>query len=660
MHVIATAGHVDHGKSTLVRALTGMEPDRWAEERRRGMTLDLGFAWTTLRPAHPRTGGTVGPAIVMGVPVAFVDVPGHERFVPTMLAGVGPVPAVLLVIAADEGWMPQTTEHVAALDALGVHHGLLAVTRTDVADPGPVIAAAERELARTSLAGVQAVAVCAPSGDGLAQLREQLAVLAAGLSDPDPDAPVRLWIDRSFTVAGAGTVVTGTLPAGRVRVGDTLTLSESGSGLAGGHDVVVRGVQMLGHRADQAVGVARVALNLRGVRVRDVHRGDVLTTPGAYRGTTVVDVRLHPPYPGAPADPGAPTARGLRLPGELRLHLGSAALTVRVRLLGADAARITLPRGLPLRIGDRGLLRDPGAHRVVAGITALDVAPPDLGRRGAAAARAATLGAMSPVPDAAAELHRRRLARADELRAMGVVDPLEAVHAGAWLVDPAYAETLRQRLAELLEDHRRTEPLADGLAVSVAAQRLGLPDPRLVAALLPGGVRLRAGRLEPDATRPRLPDPVEAGLAVLAAQLTADPFTAPSAHRLDELGLGPRELAAAERSGRLVRLADGVVLGPDAVARATRVLTEQAGGPGTAFTVSQARQWWGTSRRVAVPLLELLDRARMTQRLPDDRRVLLVSGPPGADRAPVPPRAAPHEPGGERRSRSARSPAPPG
>jgi len=159
MHVVATAGHVDHGKSTLVRALTGMEPDRWAEERRRGMTIDLGFAWTMLPP---------------GDQLAFVDVPGHERFVPNMLAGVGPVPAALLVVAADEGWMPQTAEHVAALDALDVRHAVVAVTRSDLADPAPVADDVRRRLAGTSLGagGVPAVAVCAPTGRGLDELVE--------------------------------------------------------------------------------------------------------------------------------------------------------------------------------------------------------------------------------------------------------------------------------------------------------------------------------------------------------------------------------------------------------------------------------------------------------------------------------------------------------
>src|SRR3954447_5709596 len=205
MYVVAAAGHVDHGKSTLVRALTGMEPDRFEEERRRGMTIDLGFVWTTL------PGGEV---------VAFVDVPGHERFVPTMLAGVGPVPAVLLVVAADEGWMPQTAEHVAALDALGVRHGVLAVTRSDLADPGPVVADVGARLAPTSLAGLPAVPVSARTGAGRDDLVAALGRLARTLPAPDVDAPVRLWVDRAFTIRGSGTVVTGTLHPGALRTGD--------------------------------------------------------------------------------------------------------------------------------------------------------------------------------------------------------------------------------------------------------------------------------------------------------------------------------------------------------------------------------------------------------------------------------------------------------
>ncbi|EEP69834.1 selenocysteine-specific translation elongation factor, partial [Micromonospora sp. ATCC 39149] len=203
---------------TLVRALTGMEPDRWAEERRRGMTIDLGFAWTTL------------PS---GDTVAFVDVPGHERFVPNMLAGVGPAPAALFVVAADEGWMPQSAEHLAALHALGVAYGLLVVTRADLADPGPALAQARAQLVATCLGDVEAVAVSAVTGAGLPRLRAALDRLAARLPDPPADAPVRLWVDRSFTITGSGTVVTGTLGGGRLAVGDELELAGTGEHGAG-------------------------------------------------------------------------------------------------------------------------------------------------------------------------------------------------------------------------------------------------------------------------------------------------------------------------------------------------------------------------------------------------------------------------------------------
>ena len=202
MHVVATAGHVDHGKSTLVRALTGQDPDRLEEEHRRGLSIVLGYCWTDLDP--------VGD-------VAFVDVPGHERFLSTTLAGLGPVSAALLVVAADDPWMPQTAEHLAALDALGVRHGVLAVTRCDLADPAPALARAVDEVSRTSLRGAPAVVVSGRTGSGLEELRTALGSVLAAMPVPDSDADVRLWVDRAFHVRGAGTVVTGTLPAGTLR-----------------------------------------------------------------------------------------------------------------------------------------------------------------------------------------------------------------------------------------------------------------------------------------------------------------------------------------------------------------------------------------------------------------------------------------------------------
>ncbi|SCL24019.1 selenocysteine-specific elongation factor [Micromonospora pallida] len=584
MWVVATAGHVDHGKSTLVRALTGMEPDRWAEERRRGMTIDLGFAWT---------------ALPSGTTVAFVDVPGHERFVPNMLAGVGPVPAALLVVAADEGWMPQSAEHLAALDALGVAYGLVAVTRADLADPGPVAARARAEVAGTSLGAVEVVPVSAVTGAGLPELRAALDRLGARLPTPVVDAPVRLWVDRCFTVRGSGTVVTGTLRAGRLRVGDELAVAADGS------RVRVRGLHRLGVARDEVSAVSRVAVNLRGVARERMARGDALVTPDRFGRTELVDVRIS----------GAPVAD---LPASVMLHVGSAAVPVRVRPLGADTARLRLARPLPLLVGDRAVLRDPGRRLVAGGVTVLDVAPPPLARRGAAAARAGVLVALDGRADPAGEVRRRGLVRAGDLARMGVPPVTVAPVAGDWLADPEHWARLGARLAAEVSRYAAEHPLESGVPVEVLRRRLGLPERSLVEALVRAPLRVHAGRVGAGPVS-ALPERVARAVDRLGVELRSRPFRAPEADRLVELGLGPREIGAAVRAGALLRLAGSVVLLPGAVEQAARVL---AGLP-QPFTLSAARQALDTTRRVAVPLLELLDARGVTRRLPGDTRTVL-------------------------------------
>jgi selenocysteine-specific elongation factor len=550
------------------------------------MTLDLGFAWTRL---------PVGE-------VAFVDVPGHERFVPTMLAGVGPVPAVLFVVAADGGWMPQSTEHLDALDALGVRHAVLAVTRSDLADPGPALTAARERLGRTSLGAAPAVAVSAATGAGLPALVDALGRMLAALPVPSPADPVRLWVDRAFTIRGSGTVVTGTLGAGTLRVGDELWLD--------GTPVAVRGLQTLERPVATVTGTARVAVNLRGVPVSDVGRGAALVTPGEWTYSSVLDVAV--------------TAAGL--PAELTVHAGSAAVPALVRPLGDTAARLTLRRPLPLHVGDRMLLRDPGRHAVAAGVRVLDLDPPPLRRRGAAASRATVLAGMGGRPDGAAEVARRGAVRASRLRAMGVPAPSTALRAGDWLVDPDQAARWRAALIRAVAEHAATHPLDHGLPVEAARQRLGLPDSRIVPTLLTvpdqagaaapgGGLVLRDGRVV-EAAGLGLPAPVRAAVEAVREDLVAAPFLAPEARRLAELGLGRRELAAAVRAGALLRVGEGIYLLPGADTAAGAVL---AGLP-QPFTLSEARRALGTTRRVAVPLLELLDANGLTRRHPDDRR----------------------------------------
>ncbi|HXL92604.1 MAG TPA: SelB C-terminal domain-containing protein [Streptosporangiaceae bacterium] len=586
MYVVATAGHVDHGKSALVRALTGMEPDRWAEEQRRGLTIDLGFAWCGL-PGGQR--------------VAFVDVPGHERFVPNMLAGVGPVPAVLFIVAADGGWMPQSAEHLAAIDAMGIKHGLLAVTRSDLADPGPATTEALDRIGGTSLGRVKAVAVSAVTGDGLPELRAALTRLVAALPVPGPADPVRLWVDRSFSIRGSGTVVTGTLPAGTVRMGQELLLSASM------RPVSIRGIESLGEPVTEVSGVARVALNLRGVPADVPARGIALVDPARWTMTSTVDVRL-------------PAGSDVRLPAELTLHIGSARTVARVRSLAAPSApaplavtdafaRLTLRDALPLHVGDRVLLRDPGAATpLLIGATVLDVVPPPLTRRGAAAAAAAELGTWPEIPQVADLLRRHRLLRASALRAMGF-EAFPAPVAGEWLADPAYWNQLQRQLAVETDAQARRDPLAPVLPAEAARAVLGLPDRVLADVLL----RLLPPRAP---VAPALPAAIAAAVTKVRADLASQPFAAPEANRLRELGLDNRAIAVAARAGQLLRITEQIVLAPGADKAAAEVL---AGLP-QPFTTAQAREALKTSRRVAIPLLEYLDRARVTERLPDDRR----------------------------------------
>jgi selenocysteine-specific elongation factor len=570
MRVIVTAGHVDHGKSTLVRRLTGMEPDRWAEERRRGLTIDLGFAWT-------RIGGE---------DVAFVDVPGHERFVPNMLAGAGPAPAVLFVVAADEGWMPQSAEHLAALDAFGVRRGLLVVTKSDRADPAAATAVALREIGATSLGAVPSVAVSGTTGAGLDGLRVAIGELTGGLPPPDPGADLRLWIDRAFTVAGAGTVVTGTLAAGTIAVGDELELGPA--------RVKVRGLQALGEPRDRVGAVARVAVNLRGTARGDVRRGDVLLAPGRWLATAEFDVRLR----------GAAAAD---LHRNLVLHLGTAAVAVRVRPLGTDTARLTTATPLPLRVGDRGLVRDPGEHRIAAGFDVLDVRPPPLSRRGAARARAIELAGSDL---ARTYLRRTGFVPAGDFAAMGL--PETGDRLGGWLVDPERFAGLRADAAALVRDW---DTVAAGMPVEALRQRLGLPAPELVVPLLEGtGLAVAGGLVRRPGTG--LAPAIEQAVRTLEKQLAEHPFRAPEADELRALGLGRKELAAAVRVGRLTAVAEGVVLGPDVEARAAAELRRLP----QPFTVSAARKALGSTRRVMIPLLERLDAAGHTESLGDGTR----------------------------------------
>jgi len=581
MYVVATAGHVDHGKSTLVRALTGMEPDRWAEERRRGMTIDLGYAWTDLS---------------LGAQLAFVDVPGHPHFIGNMLAGLGPAPAVMFVVAADEGWRAQSTQHLEAVNALGLTAGVLAVTRCDLADPQESTREATAHIALSSLGDVEALQVSGLTGQGLPELRAALDRLTQHLPPPDTTSRVRLWIDRSFTIRGAGTVVTGTLGAGTLGVNEELDLR--------GHPVRIRGLQTLGIKHDKVAACARVGVNLRSVGHENVARGDALLTPGEWSSTRVVDVRL--------------VDGGDRPRSDMMLHIGTAAVAVGVRTLGRHYVRLTMARSMPLEPGDRAILRDPGRNKIVTGIVVLDTHPPAFRLRGAADRRAEEL-ATPPSDQLAAEVRRAGAVRRKDLaRREFSLNDLVGVHeVGEWLISPETWTAWTASLLRIVDAHAADSPMDPGVSVEAARHIVGIPEASVLQILaVAAGLDTSAGRLRRPGVVPSLGLAAEAALCEIEDRLRTAPFEAPAALDLTARGLGPRQLAAAEKMGRILRLRGNVVVLPSGPALAVRRL----GCLSQPFTTSEARQALGTTRRVVIPLLEYLDVRGWTRPLDENHR----------------------------------------
>jgi selenocysteine-specific elongation factor len=615
-HVIAAIGPGGHGKTALIDALTGAEPDEQVPDGR-GMTIGQGHGSLTL-PSGTR--------------LAVADVAGPARVVSTLMAGTGVVPAVIFVVAADEGWMPQSAEHAALLSALDIRHGLLVVTKSDRADPAAALAEASARLAETTLGDVPAVAVSTVTRAGFPDLVAALDDLCARLPGPDPGAAVRIWIDRAAADAGGGsTVVTGMLPAGTVHMHDELLVTPSML------PVRVRELHSSGDRVESVAGATRVVMAVRGAGEAALHRGMALVQPGRWTLTDVIDVRVGEVRPASGAGMWVPGQGEGAMPGQLArtvtLHIGAARVAARVRPLGSGVARLTLSEPLPLHAGERVLLREYGGRRtgswpVVAGSVVLDVAPPPLTRRGAAAAAARQLATWPDRPTAAELLARHGLMRASVLLAMGVSE-LPPV-AGEWLADSERWRALGHQLGEVLAGHAALEPLAAGLPVEAARAALDLPDRRLVAALARPPFRISSGAVQiapavpqPNSAQPEatVPETALAAVRVLRADLQIAPFASPDANRLRKLGLDAAAIAAAVSAGELIRISEHVVLGPGADVAAAQILA----GLEQPFTAAQARQALGTTRRTVIPLLEFLDAAGLTERLPDDRRLVCAA-----------------------------------
>lgn len=640
--VIGTSGHIDHGKSTLVLALTGTDPDRLKEEKARGITIDLGFA-------HYVDGDVV---------ISLVDVPGHERFVKNMLAGATGIDGVMLVIAADESVMPQTREHFAIATLLGVGRGVVVLTKADLVDTDTLelVHLEARELVAGSfLEGAPIIAVSARTGAGLDALRAALRALATTTAERRSERPFRLPIDRVFTVRGFGTVVTGTVASGMVAPEDEL------ESLRDARRVKVRGVHVHGQPADRAVAGQRAAVNLGGVDLSDLVRGDTLAAPAAFRSTRRFDATLRL----------LPDAKPLKHGTRVRVHQGTSEVLGRVALgrsAGPDETvaraevqpgegayvRVRLERDAVIARGDRYVIRAYSPPVTIAGGLVLDSRPPRNGTR--SAAQLARMRALDPgeqsVDDVGVraraamvgleEAGARGVSRAELLARWaipsGELAPVEAalvanghaLAAGAHLLASPVATAIERAVVSQLQRHHHDEPLSLGLPrEEVRTRACGVAPPDIfdlvMARLVASGQVVDRDRVALSNHRVALSDADGATLSRVEACFAEAGLRPPDRATLEAAVGAPsaaidRVLQVLARQKVLVRL-DTLWFHMDALNRLkdeVRGLKANSGG----VDVAMFKERYGVTRKFAIPLLEYLDRERVTRRVGDKRIVL--------------------------------------
>jgi selenocysteine-specific elongation factor len=619
--IVGTAGHIDHGKTALVKALTGIDADRLEEEKRRGITIDLGFAHLQLTPA---------------LRLGFVDVPGHERFIKNMLAGVGGIDLLLFAIAADESIKPQTREHFDICRLLGIRRGIVALTKADLVDDdilGLVRLEVEELVAGSFLEGAPIVPVSSVTGAGLDNLRRELASVAATVGEKDAAGYFRLPIDRVFSVKGFGTVTTGTLISGSVAKEQEVEVYPAGRRLR------VRGVEVHGSTAGRALAGQRTALNLADIEPADLARGDVLSEPGRFHAVTQIDCRLHL----------LPSAKPLKHRAPVHFHSGTAEIEAEARLLEGPAAmrpgstayvRLILRRAALLLPGDGFIVRMFSPVVTIGGGTVVDIKVDKGARRyrkgddvkarletlctGDAAARIALLVREAAYGMGMADLVARTGMGEREIAAAAAQAPLVAIaQPEPWYVDRAWMQAERARIVRTVREFHQRTPLLRG----IARQELRGGAPVFVLDALLAGLKetVAEGELvrslghklvltgDEEQARGKIERAFEeAGLAVpgTVEVLAGSGVEAARARSLLQILL---------REKRLLRISDELVFHHTAIARLHQLL---GGHKGERFRVPQFKEWTGISRKYAIPLLEFLDRERITRREGDERVVL--------------------------------------
>jgi len=611
--IVGTAGHIDHGKTALVKALTGIDADRLEEEKRRGITIDIGFAHLQLTPE---------------LRLGFVDVPGHERFVKNMLAGVGGIDLVLFVIAADESIKPQTREHFDICRLLGIPRGVVALTKSDLVDRDIlelVRLEVDEFVAGSFLEGAPVVAVSSTTGAGLDELRGALERVASAAPTKSAAGHFRLPLDRAFTVKGFGTVVTGTLISGEVHKEQEVELYPACRRLR------VRGVQVYGAAAEQAVAGQRTALNLADIDPADITRGMVLAAPGVFRAAVRIDCSLELLRSAKPLKQRAP----------VHFHAGTAEIEAQVRLLDRSAmlqpgerafARLVLREPSLLLPGDRFIIRSFSPVVTIGGGVVLDTGGIRYRKTGAVAERLRTL-AEAPAAERIALLVREskygmspaELMARTGLREHEIVAPIMRLE--SWFVDPAWFQTARERLLAAVRDFHRAHPLLPGIPKQDLRGRQ-LPDspPFLIDALLAQSQELvvEGENVRMASHKVVLRQDEEQARAAIERAFEQAGLAAPGVP--DVLAKSGVELARARsllqillREKRLVRVSDELVLHRGAVESLRATL---AAHKGARLSVGTFKEWTGISRKYAIPLLEYLDREHVTRREGDERVVL--------------------------------------